>query len=106
MFRARKLRVLIWLALIAGLLAIPIHDRAGGEFHVRPVVRREVRAPIAGFLREINADEGDLVFGRFAVDGDRSPGANQQHREKESGDCGIRSDSATFEMRSAARGNR
>ena len=41
MFRARKLRVLIWLALIAGLLAIPIQDRAGGEFHVRPVVRRE-----------------------------------------------------------------
>lgn len=61
MFRSRKLRVLIWIALIAGLLAIPIHDRAGGEFHVRPVVRREVRAPIAGFLREIKADEGDLV---------------------------------------------
>ncbi len=61
MFRARKLRVLIWLALIAGLLAIPIHDRAGGEFHVRPVVHREVRAPIAGFLREIQVDEGDLV---------------------------------------------
>ncbi len=61
MFRSRKLRVLIWLALIVGLLAIPIHDRAGGEFHVRPVVRREVRAPIAGFLRDIKADEGDLV---------------------------------------------
>jgi putative peptide zinc metalloprotease protein len=61
MFRARKLRVLIWLVLIAGLLAIPIHDRAGGEFHVRPVVRREVRAPIAGFLREIKADQGDIV---------------------------------------------
>ncbi len=61
MFRSRKLRVLLWLAGIAGILAIPIHDRAGGEFHVRPVVRREVRAPIAGFLREIHADEGDLV---------------------------------------------
>ncbi len=61
MFRARKLRVIVWLLLVAGLLAIPIQDRAGGEFHVRPVVRREVRAPIAGFLREIKSDEGDLV---------------------------------------------
>ncbi len=61
MFRSRKLRVFSGLAVIAAILVIPIHDRAGGEFHVRPVVRREVRAPIAGFLREINADEGDLV---------------------------------------------
>ncbi|GAA5506658.1 hypothetical protein Rcae01_02111 [Novipirellula caenicola] len=61
MFRSRKLRVFSGLAIFAGVLAIPIHDRAGGEFHVRPVVRREVRAPIAGFLREINADEGDTV---------------------------------------------
>ena len=61
MFQVRKFRVFVWLLLMAGLLAIPVHDRAGGEFHVRPVVRREVRAPIAGFLREIKADEGDLV---------------------------------------------
>ncbi|MFG0262158.1 MAG: efflux RND transporter periplasmic adaptor subunit, partial [Novipirellula sp. JB048] len=63
MWRARKLRVLIGITMIVGVLAIPIHDRAGGEFQVRPVVRREVRAPIAGFLREIHADEGDLVAG-------------------------------------------
>lgn len=67
MFQARKIRVIVWLTLIAAFLAIPIHDRAGGEFHVRPVVRREVRAPIAGFLREIKVDQGDTVSAEKVV---------------------------------------
>lgn len=69
MLRSRKTRLIILLAVLAGILSIPIHDRAGGEFYVRPVIRREVRAPIAGFLREIDFDEGDVVQGdhRLAV---------------------------------------
>ncbi|QEG40744.1 efflux RND transporter periplasmic adaptor subunit [Roseimaritima ulvae] len=63
MLRLRKFRLLILLAVVAGLLAIPIHDRAGGEFYLRPVVRREVRAPIAGFVRDVHFDEGDVVAG-------------------------------------------
>lgn len=61
MFRERKKRVTIWVAVVLGIFAIPLHDRAGGTFHVRPAVRWEVRAPVDGFLREVTVDEGDYV---------------------------------------------
>lgn len=61
MFRERKKRVTIWAVVVLGILAIPLHDRAGGTFHVRPAVRWEVRAPVDGFLREVTVDEGDHV---------------------------------------------
>lgn len=72
MVQTRHKRLMIWGAAVVGLLILPIHDRAGGTFHVRPVVRWEVRAPIDGFLREVTVDEGDhieagSVLARFEV---------------------------------------
>lgn len=61
MFHIRKKRVLLWGAVVLGILVVPMYDRAGGPFQVRPMVRWEVRAPIAGFLRIIESDEGDQV---------------------------------------------
>ena len=61
MLRARKKRAIILGVLGLGVLLVPIYDRAGGPFSVRPVVRWEVRAPVAGFLREVLVDEGDRV---------------------------------------------
>src|SRR5262249_50159276 len=43
------------------LFLIQIEDRAGGPFQVRPATRAELRAPVAGFLREVYCDEGDRV---------------------------------------------
>jgi multidrug efflux pump subunit AcrA (membrane-fusion protein) len=61
----RHKRAVIWAALLIGVPAalffIPIEDRAGGPFALRPAVRAELRAPVAGFLREICCDEGDRV---------------------------------------------
>ena len=72
MFHTRHKRLLIWGAAAAALLIFPMHDRAGGTFHVRPAVRWEVRAPVDGFLREVTVDEGDYiesgtVLARFEV---------------------------------------
>src|SRR5262249_41362035 len=33
----------------------------GGSFEVRPATRAELRAPVAGFLRQISFNEGDRV---------------------------------------------
>jgi HlyD family secretion protein len=38
-----------------------MQDRAGGPFEVRPTVRAELRAPVAGFLEEVRCEEGDRV---------------------------------------------
>jgi multidrug efflux pump subunit AcrA (membrane-fusion protein) len=38
-----------------------MEDRAGGVFQVRPAVRAELRAPVAGFLQLVSCDEGDRV---------------------------------------------
>jgi putative peptide zinc metalloprotease protein len=65
MIRLRHRRTVVWAlalgGLVAGLFFIQIEDRAGGTFRVRPVTRAELRAPVAGFLREISCDEGDRV---------------------------------------------
>jgi multidrug efflux pump subunit AcrA (membrane-fusion protein) len=65
MFLFRRKRAIIWTVLLAGvpaaLFLIPIEDRASGPFALRPAVRAELRAPVAGFLREICCDEGDHV---------------------------------------------
>src|SRR5262249_40362193 len=61
----RRKRTVIWSMLLVGVPAalffIPIQDRASGPFTLRPAVRAELRAPVAGFLREICCDEGDRV---------------------------------------------
>ncbi len=61
MLRTRKKRLLVFGALLLVVGLFPIRDRATGSFQVRPVVRWEVRAPIAGFLRDVRVDEGDHV---------------------------------------------
>jgi multidrug efflux pump subunit AcrA (membrane-fusion protein) len=65
MILLRHKRTAAWALLLgavpAGLVLVPMEDRAGGPFRVRPATRAEVRAPVAGFLREVCCDEGDRV---------------------------------------------
>jgi multidrug resistance efflux pump len=65
MVRERRKRGRMWVtlgALLATALAyVPIQDRVGGTFLIRPAGRAEIRAPVAGFLREVEADEGGWV---------------------------------------------
>ncbi len=67
MLRSKKLRVIFWLAAVVGVFMIPITDRAGGEFFVRPMVHWEVRAPVAGFLRDVSCEQGVEVSAGVAV---------------------------------------
>lgn len=82
MIANRKKRFAVWACLVLGILAVPIHDRVGGPFHVRPAVRWEVRAPVDGFLREVAVEHGDVVpagavLARFEV-----PELNSQLTQK------------------------
>lgn len=65
MVRERRGRANAWLLAAAivtlTLSVVPIQDRAGGSFLIRPAARAELRAPVAGFLREVVADEGGRV---------------------------------------------
>src|SRR5262249_8307524 len=65
MIRLRHPRTAVW-ALLPGAAAAALYlgrmeDQAGGPFLVRPAVRAELRAPVAGFLRCAYYDEGDRV---------------------------------------------
>jgi multidrug resistance efflux pump len=65
MLRLRYKRTAVWFLVLgasaAGLFLVPIEERVGGPFQVRPAVRAELRAPVAGFLRSVLCDEGDRV---------------------------------------------
>jgi len=65
MIRLRHKRSVMWLVVLgglaAGLVLIQIEDWAGGAFHLRPAVRAELRAPVAGFVQLVYGDEGDRV---------------------------------------------
>jgi multidrug resistance efflux pump len=65
MVRTRPRRTAVWgmvLTAVAGVLVFgEMDDRAGGSFQVRPATHVELRAPVAGFLREVACDEGDRV---------------------------------------------
>ena len=65
MIATRRKRTTIWLLGLGGLAAVlagvETEDRAGGSFRLRPATRVELRAPVAGFLREVYFDEGDRV---------------------------------------------
>lgn len=67
MFLLRRKRLLAGAIVVVVVAFIPIYDKAGAEFHIRPALRQEVRAPVAGFLREIHADQGDLVSEQGAL---------------------------------------
>jgi multidrug efflux pump subunit AcrA (membrane-fusion protein) len=61
MFKKRLGRVALAVALLAGAMVIPITNRVGGEFLVKPVVHWEVCTPVAGFLREVHVADGQQV---------------------------------------------
>ena len=65
MLLSRRKRTTTWALILSAvvfvLFAVPIPDRTGGQFTIRPSHRYEVRAPIAGFLREVHIDEGSKV---------------------------------------------
>jgi multidrug efflux pump subunit AcrA (membrane-fusion protein) len=65
MLLLRHKRTALWcggLATVVGLLwLVRVEDRVGGSFQFRPVVRAEVRAPVAGFLRAVAVEEGTPV---------------------------------------------
>lgn len=65
MITGRPLRIAMWLTLLIAVPlvmgAVRIDEHAGGTFHVRTGKRLEVRAEVAGFLKEVHFDEGDKV---------------------------------------------
>lgn len=65
MITNRLIRTTLWLCVLGGagaaLCLIEIEDRASGPFQVRPSIRAEVRAPIAGFLLAVDCEEGERV---------------------------------------------
>jgi multidrug efflux pump subunit AcrA (membrane-fusion protein) len=65
LFTQRQRRLATWLVALAGAIAllslVKINDRASGKFAVRPARRTELRAPVAGFVKEVYYDEGDQL---------------------------------------------
>jgi multidrug efflux pump subunit AcrA (membrane-fusion protein) len=65
MLRRRPVRTAAWVAALAVVPAVlglvRVEDRASGPFQVRPAVRAEIRAPVAGFLQAVSYDEGERV---------------------------------------------
>jgi multidrug resistance efflux pump len=65
MITTRRRRSYAWLlglgALATILGGVEIEDRVGGACRLRPAARAEVRAPVAGFLKEVSCEEGELV---------------------------------------------
>src|SRR5262249_39821195 len=65
MILRRHKRTAVWLLLLGTapvvLYLVRIEDRANGPFQVRPAIRAELRAPVAGFLQEVSCDEGDRI---------------------------------------------
>lgn len=65
MVLTRRRRALAWVGAIAvvalALSFVPMQDRAGGAFRLRAARRAELRAPVAGFLRDVRFDEGQRV---------------------------------------------
>jgi putative peptide zinc metalloprotease protein len=93
MISTRSTRTKIWIAgLIAAAIAVfvvKIDDRAAGSFTVRPAKHLEVRAPVAGFLREVRFDMGDrlpadVVLGRFEIPDLESLISQKTSQQKES----------------------
>jgi putative peptide zinc metalloprotease protein len=65
MILTRRKRAFCWaggLGAVAAFVALGrMDDRVGGVFKVHPVVRTELRAPVAGFLQEVTFAEGQWV---------------------------------------------
>ena len=65
MLTGRPIRVAVWLALLIAVPlimgAVKLEERASGNFQIRTGQRLEVRAEVAGFLKEVHFDEGNPV---------------------------------------------
>jgi multidrug resistance efflux pump len=65
MITRRLIRTLGWLTVVggvaAGLCLIEVDEYFSGEFTLRPAVRKEIRGPAAGILKELRVEEGDVV---------------------------------------------
>jgi multidrug resistance efflux pump len=65
MITMRRKRTALWVLLLGGLAAllclVQTQDRASGSFRLRPASRAELRAPVAGFVKEVHVDEGVRV---------------------------------------------
>ena len=65
MITTRRRRATTWLLSLGGLAAVlggvETDDRVGGSFRLRSATRAELRAPVAGFLKEVSCDEGERV---------------------------------------------
>lgn len=65
MVATRRLRTVAWLSVIAAVPVLPciarVEERAGGTFQIRPGTRVEIRAEVAGFLKEVHGEEGVQV---------------------------------------------
>ena len=63
--RQRYGRIARRFALVVGILTllavIPWNENAGGDFEVHPLVQVQVRAPVAGFLKCVCKNEGQVV---------------------------------------------
>jgi len=65
MIFTRHKRAVTWLVGLGGLVAVSalvqMEDRAGASFRLRPADRAELRAEVAGFVREVYCDQGERV---------------------------------------------
>src|SRR5262249_58950280 len=65
MLLRRQKRAAVWLLILGGLAAllclVQRQDGASGSFRLRPARRAELRAPVAGFVKEVHVDEGVRV---------------------------------------------
>lgn len=62
--RSRWKVLLVWLAILAGLIYVallPYPYEVGGEFIVKPIAQSQVRARTTGEITELNVIEGDWV---------------------------------------------
>ncbi len=58
MFSKRLFRILVVAGLLSAAMFIPVNDRSGGDFTIKPLRHWDVCSPIGGFLREVFTAEG------------------------------------------------
>ncbi|HKB39212.1 MAG TPA: HlyD family efflux transporter periplasmic adaptor subunit [Gemmataceae bacterium] len=65
MILMRRRRTVMWLMVLgsvgSALALIDMRDRSSGPFQLRAAARADIRAPVAGFIREVQLDEGERV---------------------------------------------
>jgi putative peptide zinc metalloprotease protein len=65
MITKRRVRTFCWLLILGGVVAglcfVEVDEYFSGDFTLRPALRKEIRGPVAGFLKEVRVDEGDRV---------------------------------------------